>query len=386
MESALKHLKILDLSMNLPGPYMTWLLSSLGAEVIKIENPNRGDSLRHLGNHPKATLISPFFEAVNRNKKSLTLNLKKAKGKQIFFKLLEHYDIVVEGFRPGTMERLGIGFEPACAVQPRLIQVSVSGYGQEGPSRMRAGYDLNQLALTGVLSITGTRSGQLAIPGIQIADMAGGSLMALAALLAAIIQRGKTGKGQFVDVSIFDGTLSLTTMVANAVEAGLEEGRPGAMMLNGGAPCISVYETKDRRHMALSAAEPKFWSNFCSAIGRKDLESNQFGGEKTKQELIKIFSTQTQGEWICFFAKVDTPCEPVLNLEEAIKSDLTKTRDMSCFNAQGRQLLRSPFKLESSPVQVDLPAPQLGQHTNEILSVLGYGKNDIETLFKEGVI
>ncbi|NNL43598.1 MAG: CoA transferase, partial [Desulfobacterales bacterium] len=141
MESALKELKILDLSMNLPGPYMTWLLASLGAEVIKIENPKTGDTLRHLGNYANTTRISPYFEAVNRNKKSLTLNLKKDRGKQIYFGLLQHYDLVVEGFRPGTMERLGIGFESAFKVQPKLIQVSMSGYGQKGPFATRAGYD-----------------------------------------------------------------------------------------------------------------------------------------------------------------------------------------------------------------------------------------------------
>jgi len=289
MSHCLENLRILDLSMNLPGPYMTWLMASLGAEVVKVENPDRGDFLRRLGNANNDRQTSPYFEAVNRNKKSITLNLKHPEAKTLFFKLLDLYDVVVEGFRPGTMERLGLGFKSTSVVQPRLIHLALSSYGQDGPNLTRAGYDLNCLSLSGIMSMTGTKEGQLAIPGIQIADVGGGSLMSLVALLAAIIEREKTGKGQFIDASIFHGTLSLATMMFGAVEAGAETCQPGAMMLNGGAACYGVYETKDGRHMSLAAVEPKFWKNFCSAIGRTDLEESQYGGPQTIEELRRVF-------------------------------------------------------------------------------------------------
>jgi len=230
MSQALSGLKVLDLTMNLPGPYMTWLLALLGAEVVKVENPSGGDYSRALMGNGQS---SPFFAAVNRNKKSVGLNLKHSEGKRLFLKLLGSYDVLVEGFRPETMERLGLGFDVTSAINPRLIHVSISGYGQSGPNKLRAGHDLNYLALAGIIGMTGARGGEPAIPGVQIADLAGGSLMALTGLLAAMIQREKTGKGQFVDVSMYDGLLSMATMVFAGVDAGLEPPEPSGMTLNG---------------------------------------------------------------------------------------------------------------------------------------------------------
>ena len=193
MDRALNGLRVLDLTMNLPGPYMTWLMAGLGAEVVKVENPEGGDYLRATG--ASGGRSSPFFEAVNRNKKSLGLNLKSDRDRAVFLKMLERFDILVEGFRPGAMARLGLGYERLAEIQPRLIQVSISGYGQEGPLSQRAGHDLNYLSLAGIIGMTGTRDGQPGVPGIQIADLAGGSLIALSGLLAAVIQRERTGKG-----------------------------------------------------------------------------------------------------------------------------------------------------------------------------------------------
>ncbi|MGC8605198.1 MAG: CaiB/BaiF CoA transferase family protein, partial [Desulfomonilaceae bacterium] len=210
MPLALAGLKVLDLTMNLPGPYMTWILALLGADVVKVENPSGGDYARALMGDGNS---SPFFEAVNRNKKSVALNLKHAEGRRIFLALLKTYDVLIDGFRPGTMENFGLDFGTTSKVNPRLIHVAISGYGQTGPNRLRAGHDINYLALSGILAVTGSRNRDLALPGVQIADLAGGSLMALTGLLAAIIQREKTGKGQFVDVSMYHGVLSMATMV-----------------------------------------------------------------------------------------------------------------------------------------------------------------------------
>jgi crotonobetainyl-CoA:carnitine CoA-transferase CaiB-like acyl-CoA transferase len=386
MSHSLENLKVLDLSMNLPGPYMTWLMASLGAEVVKVENPDGGDSLRRLGKAKSDRQTSPYFEAVNRNKKSITLNLKHPEAKTLFFKLLDIYDVVVEGFRPGTMERLGLGFESTSTVQPRLIHLALSSYGQHGPNRLRAGYDLNCLSLAGIMSMTGTRDGRLAIPGIQIADVGGGSLIALVALLAAVIQREKTGKGQFIDASIFHGTLSLATMMFGAVEAGAEKCQPGSMMLNGGAACYGVYETSDGRHMSLAAVEPKFWKNFCSAIGKTDLEESQYGGTQTIEELRRVFAERTQAEWMQLLEQQDTACEPVLTLDEVANLELVRARDMITRDPQGRRQLRSPLRVGDRPPVEDLPAPSLGEHIQEVLGSIGLSSTDVEALARTGVI
>jgi alpha-methylacyl-CoA racemase len=382
MSSALAGLRILDLSMNLPGPYMTWLLALMGAEVVKVENPEGGDYARVLGGQTD----SPFFAAVNRNKKSLALNLKHPEGKRIFLDLVDSYDILVEGFRPGTMERLGLGFETTSARNPRLIHVSISGYGHDGPYRSRAGHDVNYLSLAGVLGMTGTRDGQPVLPGVQIADLAGGSLLALSGLLAAVIQREKTGTGQFVDAAMFDGALSLATMIFGGVEAGLEQPGPGQMLLNGRFPCYGVYETKDGKHMSLGALEPKFWQNFCAAVDRPELIAAQFGGDETKADLHIIFASRTRDEWVGFLKNVDACCEPVLSLTEAVESRLTAARSMVNCHPDGRRFLASPIKLSDSPPLKDQSAPALGEHTQEVLNHLGLSADEIVSLARQGVI
>lgn len=385
MSKALEGLKILDLTMNLPGPYMTWLLALLGAEVIKIENPAGGDYARALAG-AKSGGRSPFFEAVNRNKKSVTLNLKHPEGRKLFLELLKTYDILVEGFRPGTLDRLGLGFDTTSAKQPRLIQVSISGYGQESPYRFRAGHDVNYLSLAGVIGMTGTREGQPAIPGVQIADLAGGSLFGLSGLLAAVVQRASTGKGQWVDVSMFDGSFSLATMIFAGVAAGFDRPEPAKMFLTGRLPCYGLYRTKDGRYMSLGALEFKFWENFCNAVGRKDLVGNQFGPEEIREDVAEIFAQRTQEEWVRFMENHDACCEPVLTLDEAVDSDLVKARDMVTAGADGRPYLACPMKLSDSPLPPDLPAPELGQHTREILLQLGLGSDNLDSLAQQGVI
>ena len=385
MSSALKHLKVLDLTMNLPGPYMTWLLAALGAEIIKIENPVGGDYARVLGG-TDAGSQNPFFEAINRNKKSITLNLKNPEGRRLFLSLLNEHDILVEGFRPGTMERLGLGFETTQKAQPRLIHVSISGYGQDGPYRLRAGHDLNYLSLAGVIGMTGTRDGQAAIPGVQIADLAAGSLMALSGLLAAVIQRHSTGQGQYVDISMFHGSLSLATMVFAGIQAGLEEPEPGKMLLNGRFPCYGLYRTLDGRHMSLGCIESKFWQNFCIAVGRPDLAGHQFGAPDIVKEVENIFATKTQEQWIQLMKDHDSCCEPVLSINDAVESDLVKARKMLKSGPSGNRYLASPFRLSESTIVNDVSAPALGQHTRDILSGLGVSDDELQRLSREGVI
>lgn len=384
MSTALEGLKVLDLSMNLPGPYMTWLLATLGAEVVKVENPAGGDYARAASGVSGKS--SPFFEAVNRNKKSVTLNLKHPEGRRLFLALLESYDVLVEGFRPGTMERLGLGFDTTSARQPRLIQVSISGYGQESPYRLRAGHDLNYLSLAGVIGMTGTRDGQRGIPGVQIADLAGGSLMALSGLLAAVIQRERTGRGQFVDVSMFDGALSMATMVFSTVALGLEQPEPGKMFLTGRLPCYGLYRTSDGRYMSLGALEFKFWDNFCNAVARRDLLGGQFGGPEVVAEVEHIFAAHTQEQWIDLMKDHDACCEPVISLGQAADSELVKARKMVTVSNEGQRHLACPLKLSDSPTLADAPAPGLGEHTGEVLSQIGVTSEQLQALSAQGVI
>jgi alpha-methylacyl-CoA racemase len=382
MSQALSGLKVLDLTMNLPGPYMTWLLAVMGAEVVKVENPVGGDYARGLG----GIQDPPFFAAVNRNKKSLALNLKHPEGKRLFLKLADQYDVLVEGFRPGTMERLGLDFEAVSAVNPRLIYVSITGYGHNGPYRLRAGHDVNYLSLAGVIGMTGTRQGDLAIPGVQIADVAGGSLMALTGLLAAIIQRERTGRGQFVDASMFDGALSLATMVFGAVQAGMEHAEAGKMLLTGRFPCYGLYRTRDEKYMSLGALEFKFWENFCTAVNREDLVGAQFGGPEVIAEVQQIFATRIRDEWVQRLKDSDACCEPVLSLEEAAASRLVEARNMITRSPDGSRFLASPVKMSDSSPADDLPAPALGADTREILNALGLSEGEIASLAEQGVI
>ncbi len=385
MDQALTGLKVLDLTMNLPGPYMTWLLASLGADVVKIENPMGGDYARALM-FGAGRGGSPYFEAVNRNKRSVGLNLKHPEGKRIFLQLVDKYDVLVEGFRPGAMERLDLGYETLSRRQPRLIQASISGYGANSPYRDRAGHDVNYLSLAGILGVTGTKEGRPVIPGVQIADLAGGSLMALSALLAAVVQRNRTGKGQFIDVAMFDGSFSLATMIFGGIDSGMEQPRPGNMFLNGRFPCYGVYETKDGRYMSIGALEPKFWQNFCSAVERDDLRGDQFGGPDVVGAVKDIFKGRTQSEWIKLMKDHDCCCEPVLTLTEAADSDLIRSRGMISTGSDGTRRLACPLRLSGSPLPKDIPAPQLGQHTREILMEMGVSEDQLASLAEQGII
>ncbi len=381
---ALSGLKILDLSMNLPGPYLTWLLACLGAEVVKVENPDGGDYARSIGGEDG--LGPRYFAAVNRNKKSLALNLKHPRGRAALLRLLASHDVLVEGFRPGAMERLGLGFAELSARQPRLIQVSITGYGHQGPNRLRAGHDINYLALAGVLGMTGTRAGELALPGVQMADLFGGSLLALAGLLAAVIQRGRTGRGQFVDAAMFDGSLSLATMIQAGVAAGLEEPRPGGMTLNGRYPCYGLYRCLGGGWMSLGALEPKFWANFCEAAERPDLIPAQFGGPETIAELKRIFAGRSREDWTRILAGHDCCCEPVLDLKEAAASELARARGMLDQAGGSPGLLACPLKLSGSPNPASTPAPVLGRHSREVLLAGGLSAAEVDELTDLGVL
>jgi len=387
----LKGLKVLDLTRLLPGPFCSMVLADYGAEVLKIEAPGEGDYLRSWA--PLVDGVSAFFLAVNRNKRSLTLNLKQAEGLEIFKKLLLEYDVILESFRPGVMARLGCSYKELVAIKPSLIFCSISGYGQSGPESLKAGHDLNYMAESGVLNTTSSRE-ITAISGIQVADVAGGALYAVGAVLAAYIKVLKGGRGTCLDISMTDGLVSMLPLLsAYHYSMGLEPG-PDTTIFNGQLACYHIYRTRDGREIALGALEVKFWRNFCRAIEREDLIAGDHQElarqDELKEELAVIFATRDAASWQTLLAGQDTCCE--------VLKTMTEVHADSHFNERGmfwRLPLESGAELvqtncavmidEHKPIQ-HCPAPKLGQHTDQILNDLGYEQEVILSLREHGVI
>jgi crotonobetainyl-CoA:carnitine CoA-transferase CaiB-like acyl-CoA transferase len=384
----LKELKMLDLSRLLPGPYCSLLLADLGMEVLKVEDLEQGDYTRTLA--PIRKKDSAHFLALNRNKKSMKVNLKIKEGKEIFYKLIQSYDIILESFRPGVMDRLGIGYQELKKRNSRLILCSLSGYGQDGPYRERSGHDINYIGLGGILEITGQKNGDPILPGVQIADIGGGGMMAAIAILAAAIHREKTGEGQFLDISMMDGVVSWLSMHAGKYFMDGELPKRGDMHLTGRYACYHVYATKDERYISLGAMEQKFWKNFCEAIGRRDLVYKQYieGEEQLRviEEIQKLFKTKTQKEWVDFFKNVDACGEPILTFEEVFQHPQVLHRQMVMeyeHPVEGKiRQVGNPIKSSQFPFKIRTPSPAWGEHTMEVLKAIGYSEEEINH-FKE---
>lgn len=384
MQQLLEGLKVLDLTRHLPGPFCSQLLADYGAEVIKVESPLGGDPMREVGGS------SDYFARLNRGKKSLTLNLKSSQGKEIFKELVRETDILLEGFRPGVMSKLNLGYTDLAEIKPNLIYCAITGYGQSGSYKLRAGHDLNYLALAGILSVTGSEDGSPVIPGVQMADI-GGGLLALFAIMVAVHYRGKTGKGQYVDISMLDGLLSWLPLVIADHFSGTRIS-PRKTILNGKLACYNIYKTKDNKYMSLAALEPKFWQEFCRTVGNDKLITRQYepNQEELKEELKRVFAQKTRAEWENLFADKDACCEPVLEVGENFSFRQAKERQMiSTSISEGKEThhLGLPIKFSSaSPPKPEAAAPKLGEHTGEILTELGIAQNRIDDFRDKGVI
>jgi len=386
-------IRILDLSRLLPGPLCSMLFADFGADVIKIEDPKGGDYIRQWP--PFVGKSSGFHVVLNRNKRSLTLNLRDPRGREIFLKLVRSADVVLESFRPGVMEKLGIGYETLKSENPRLIYCSITGYGREGLRAHRAGHDINYLAVSGVLSYSG-KNGEPVLPGVQIGDIGGGSLLAAFGITTALYRREKTGEGDFVDVSMTDGLLLFHALRWGKFLADGKVPKPGDDILNHGLACYNVYPTKDGRYMSLGALEPQFWKAFCQAVGHPEWDTPAyFEPGPHQKELMKaitdIFMERTQAEWIEFFSRVDCCCEPVRNLDEVINDEELVARglvvNMIHEHYGAYRQLGSVLRCANVRATIRSHAPELGEHTEEILmQELGMSGSEISSLKDQGVI
>jgi crotonobetainyl-CoA:carnitine CoA-transferase CaiB-like acyl-CoA transferase len=388
----LNDLTVLDLSRHLPGPYATMVLGDWGAKVIKIEEPGLGDAVRWIPPYVEGT--SALFLQLNRNKKGLTLNLKSSAAREVFLKLSRETDVLVESFRPGVTARLGIDYDSLKQINPRLIYCSISGYGQDGPYRNRAGHDINYIARAGLLGLNTDAGGTPVIPPIQIADLASGAMLSLAGILIALLARQTSGEGQQVDVSMLDGALALLPVAFSQTMAGHSPKVGEKMDLTGSVPFYNVYRTADARFLALGAIEPKFWENFCAAIGRRDLTSKQFATGDERAQVFKIvaetLASRTRAEWAAAFEGLDVCCEPVESLDEVLSNPQVQQRGMlrEVAHPSGGvcKQLGSALKFSGVEAPVYQSAPKLGEHTDEILTRLGYSNPEISSLRDQGAI
>jgi crotonobetainyl-CoA:carnitine CoA-transferase CaiB-like acyl-CoA transferase len=380
-------LRVLDLTRLLPGPVATQHLADLGADVVKIEDTGEGDYARSMGARPGET--SAFFRLVNRNKRALRLDLKQPEGLAVFQRLTLSADVVIEGFRPGVMDKLGIGYERLAELNPRLVFCSISGYGQDGPYAQRAGHDINYIGYAGVLDQIGAAGGPPVVPNFQIGDLLGGALAPLVGLLAAVIDARASGRGRHVDVAMTDAVLAHAVFPLAGLLARLAPPPRGADLLSGGVPCYGVYATADGRHMAVGALEQKFWILLCDTLGRPDLKPFHlaFGakGEQARRELAAVFASRSQHEWIEVFERVDCCVTPVLHIGEALDNEQLQARGM-VVEADGLPQLAPPYKLSGYEFTVERAAPAPGQHSEEILREAGYAAQDIERLREQGII
>jgi alpha-methylacyl-CoA racemase len=393
MSGPLQGIKILDFSTLLPGPFATMMLGDLGAEILKVEAPHRPDLMRL--SPPFDGGVSAGHMAVNRNKKSIALDLKKPASIDIVKKLVLHYDVLLEQFRPGVMDRLGLGYATLEKVNPRLIYCSLTGYGQTGPYKDRAGHDINYLALSGILSFSGRKEHGPVPQGVQIADVGAGSYNAVVSILAAIIHRERTGEGQHLDVSMTDGCIGWTTLVATRYMVGGQSPGYETEFLNGGS-FYDCYRTKDGRYVSVGSIEPQFFQALCAGIGRPDLVGAQGWGMEPgdlwgpiKKEIAEIFASKTLEEWVAIFKDLDACVEPVLTIGEMVEHPQVKARNMVVAvrkpDGTTQRQINSAFKFSKTPPEIRSTGPALGEHTEEILRWLGYEDREIASLRGEGV-
>ncbi len=387
-------IRVLDLSRLLPGPYASHILASFGAEVIKIEKPGEGDYMREYTPHIRG--VNAAFQAINRGKKSVAIDLGHPSGKEVFLALVKKCDVVLDGYRPGAMERLELGYEQLKEVNPKLIYAALTGFGQTGPYRDRAGHDLNYIAFGGLLDLLGESDSQPILPGLQLADIAAGALPTVIGILLALQhrQRRTSGRGQMVDISMFDAVLGLMPVQIANYTATKRRPKRGHERLFGRYACYNVYPVRNGRYVAVAALEPKFWKELCEALEREDLIADQFVEGDAQQvliaELTRVFQKREVAEWMEIFGGRDVCVTEVRDICRAVQDESLPARGMVVQVPGGgggvyQQLGVFP-QLSESPGYITGEAPARGQHTRQVLRSLHYTAKRINELVAEDVL
>jgi len=395
-QGPLQGIRILDLSRLLPGPLATMMMADMGAEVIKIENPKQPDYVR---NFPPVYEVegkeySANYLAFNRSKKSLALDYSSDEGKEIFYELLRTADIVVEQFRPHYLAQIGLDYESAKKINPKIIYVSITGYGQYGPYSHLAGHDLNYLSLAGLLALIGKANDTPVIPAVQIADIAGGSYMAVIACLAALQARQLTQEGQHVDVSMTDSIMPLLTVPFSYWQATKNAPKRGETPLSGAFPNYNVYACKDGKYIALATLEPKFWIKFCQIVQKPEflglaMPQEPATMQENKKQLADFFLSQTSEYWVELAKTHDLLISPVYEIDELDKDVHLQERKMFVEMEHHKigkiKEIGVPLKFSQTPAEPAWIAPELGQDTEAILLEVGIDQDKINNLRQRGI-
>ena len=391
MSGVLEGLKVLDLTRLLPGGFCTMLFADLGADVLKIEEPGKGDYIRWMD--PFKGGMSSGHLALNRGKRSMTLNLKNARGADVLLRLAREADVLIESFRPGVMDRLGVGYEHLSKENPGLVYCAITGYGQDGPYKDRAGHDMNYLGFAGVLGIIGERDGDPAVAGVQIADVGGGALMAAVGILAALQERRRSGRGRFVDISMLDGAVSWLAMHAAGYFIDGVPPRRGQMRLSGQLACYRVYRCADGKHVTVGALEPQFWAALCKALGAPELAERQMAPadeqDAIAEQIQEILLRRTRDEWVQELSDLDACFGPVNDFAEAFADPHVVARNLKVEvpTPEGpATVVGNPIKMVGETQAPLGPAPGFGEHTDEALRAAGFSDAEIAELRADGAI
>jgi crotonobetainyl-CoA:carnitine CoA-transferase CaiB-like acyl-CoA transferase len=379
-KGALDGITVIDISRLLPGPYCSMILADHGARVISIEDR-------------RYEAEGFFLPTVNRNKSHMTLNLKSDQGKKIFFQLLEKADVVLEGFRPGVAQRLGIDYDAVKQTNPKIIYCSITGFGQTGQYRDHAGHDVNYISLSGVLDVIGSPDRPPAIPGVQIADIAGGGMNAAIAILLALFSRERMGTGQYIDISMTDTMVSLLPITQYLYSLFGQPPVRGDSLLSHHYAFYNTYETSDHRYIAIGALENRFWKVLCNHLGRPEYIPLQYD-ENRRDEIInnlrEIFRTKTLAQWDAELSQLDACYTPINNFSEVLNHPLFKEREMivPVKDADGNEqkVIGVTAKLSETPGSIRTPPVKFGESTHLILSELGYAVDEIDAFREAGVI
>ncbi len=377
---ALSGIKVLDLSRLLPGPFCSMILADHGARVIAIEDKRFMDD-------------GFFFSQLYRNKQHMSLNLKTEEGKKIFFHLANDADVILEGFRPGVVQRLGVDYDTVLKVNPKIIYCSITGYGQNGQYRDRAGHDVNYLSVSGALDLIGQANQPPSIPGIQIADIAGGGMNAAIGILMALFSRERTGKGQYIDISMTDGLVSFMPFAFFLKQITGQFPKRGDSILSHRYACYNTYETADGRYISVGTVENRFWKKLCEFLGVPEYTSLQYD-ENRRQEIIDFMKTtflkKTFSQWKKDLVDIDACCETIQNFSEVLEDPLFREREMivEVSGKDGKKTLAIgvPVKLSETPGSVSTPPVAFAENTEEILKELGYSGKQIKELSNMAVI